>query len=70
MEDLSGARVKRGNWGNPRVRVITLSGVTFTMKIGLGEFEGALCGSASAMGLGDVRFCLKSEDWSALRNCL
>ena len=70
MEDLSGARVKRGNWGNPRVRVITLSGYTLTMKIGLGEFEGALCGSASAMGLGDVRFCLESEDWSALRNCL
>mgnify|MGYP007065428902 FL=1 len=62
MEDLSGARVKRGNWGNPRVRVITLSGVRLTMKIGLGEVEGALCGSASAMGLGDVRFCLESED--------
>ena len=70
MEDLSGARVKRGNWGNSRVRVITLSGYGNAMKIGLGEFEGALCGSATAMGLGDVRFCLKCVDLSALRNCL
>lgn len=61
---MSGARVKRGNWGNSRVRVITLSGFTFAMKIGLGEFEGVLCGSASAMGLGDVHF--RSSVWSGV----
>lgn len=54
--NLSEARVKRGNWGNPRVRVITLSASRDKMKIVLGEFEGVLCGSATAMGLGDVRF--------------